>query len=62
MVLGEGKAPGIPHLQALGKKHGLKNAPTILERVREAVSNWRAFAEQGGVSQSSADLIAKALR
>jgi serine/threonine-protein kinase HipA len=62
MVLGEGKAPGIPHLQTLGKKHGIKNAPAILERVREAVSNWRAFAEQASVCQSSADLIAKALR
>ena len=37
MVLGEGKNPGVAQLQALGKKHGLKKAPEILEKVRAAV-------------------------
>ena len=38
MIMGEGKKPGAEQLQALGKKHGLKNAPDILASVQKAFS------------------------
>jgi serine/threonine-protein kinase HipA len=58
MVLGEGKNPGIAQLEALGKKHGLKKAPDILAKVRDAVSKWRDHADQAGVTAKSAKNIA----
>ncbi len=57
MVMGEGKNPGMEHLQALGKKHGLKRAPEILAMVRTAVSRWRRYADEAGVSARSAKAI-----
>ncbi len=58
MVMGEGKKPGMDQLQKLGKKHGLKNAPTILERAQQAVSRWRHHADKAGVTAKSTDEIA----
>jgi serine/threonine-protein kinase HipA len=49
LVMGEGRNPGVTHLQALGRQHGLKDAPAILERVQAAVSRWRQHAEDAGV-------------
>lgn len=59
MVMGEGKKPGVEQLQALGKKHGLKNAPDILARVQKAVSRWKKHAEKAGVTGKSAAEIGK---
>jgi serine/threonine-protein kinase HipA len=53
LVMGEGKNPGIAELQALGKKHGLKNAQDILLRVQEAVTSWPRYAEESSVSAKS---------
>jgi hypothetical protein len=39
LVLGEGRNPGAVQLQALGKQHGLKNAPEILAKVKRAVAD-----------------------
>ncbi len=61
MVLGEGRNPGLEQLRTLGKKHGLKNAPAILERVRETVSRWREYADAAGVSARSTKNIAEKL-
>ena len=58
MVLGEGKKPGAEQLQALGKKHGLKNAPDILKRVQKAVSHWQKHADKAGVTAKSTTEIA----
>jgi serine/threonine-protein kinase HipA len=58
LVMGEGKNPGIAELHALGKKHGLKNAPDILARVQKAIANWLRYAEQASVSAKSAKEIA----
>ncbi len=58
MVMGEGKKPGMEQLQALGKKHGLKNAPDILARVQKAVSRWQKHADKSGVTAKSATEIA----
>ncbi len=57
MVMGEGPNPGVEQLQALAVTHGLKRGPHILETVREAVSRWRAYAEEAGVSAKSAKAI-----
>lgn len=58
LVMGEGKNPGVVQLQSLGKQHGLKNAPRILEKVKTAVANWPRHAEQAGVSRKSTKEIA----
>jgi len=58
LVMGEARNPGTAQLQALGKQHGLKNAPGILEKVRRAVANWARFAEQAEVSRKFTKEIA----
>jgi serine/threonine-protein kinase HipA len=59
MVMGEGRNPGVDHLTALGKEHGIKNAPRILAKVRDAISRWRSHAAQAGVSAKSTKMIAE---
>jgi serine/threonine-protein kinase HipA len=58
LVMGEGRNPGATQLQALGKMHGIKNAPEILAKVTSAVANWPRYAEQADVSRKSAKEIA----
>ena len=57
-VLGEGKAPGIGNLRALGEKHALRNAGNIIDQVRSAVSRWQGCADAAGVTSKSAKMIA----
>ena len=56
-VMGEGKAPGVEQLRALGMKNAVRNADRIIDQVQSAVSRWQAFADQGGVTVKSAKLI-----
>jgi hypothetical protein len=60
--MGNGRNPGVAELQALGKKHRLKNAASILAKVRQAVSNWPHYAEQAGVSSKSTKAFAVKLQ
>jgi hypothetical protein len=53
LVMGEGRSPGTVQLQALGKQHGIKNAPEILAKVKKVVANWPRYAERAGVSRKS---------
>jgi serine/threonine-protein kinase HipA len=62
LVMGEGRNPGADQLQALGRQHGLKNAPHILDKVKTAVANWPRYAEPVGVSRKSAQEIAAKTR
>ncbi len=62
LVMGEGKNPGTAQLQALGKHHGLKNAPAILEKAQRAVGKWLRYAEQAGVSRKSTKEIADRIK
>jgi serine/threonine-protein kinase HipA len=62
LVMGEGRNPGAAQLQALGKQHGIKSAQEILAKVRAAVSNWRRYAEQAGVSRKSTEEIADKIK
>ena len=57
LVMGEGRNPGMAQLEALGRQHGIKNAPEILGRVKEAVANWPRYAEQAEVSRKSSQDI-----
>jgi serine/threonine-protein kinase HipA len=58
LVIGEGRNPGTAHLQALGKQHGVKNAPEILAKVERAVANWPRYAELADVSRKSTKDVA----
>jgi serine/threonine-protein kinase HipA len=60
LVMGEGRNPGTAQLQALGKQHGIKNAPEILAKVERAVANWPRYAELAEVSRKSTkDIVGK---
>ena len=58
LVMGEGRNPGTAQLQALGKQHGIKNAPEILAKVERAVANWPHYAELADVSRKSTKDVA----
>jgi serine/threonine-protein kinase HipA len=58
LVMGEGRNPGTSQLQSLGKQHGLKNAPEILERMKRSVAKWPRYAELADVSRKSTKEIA----
>jgi hypothetical protein len=58
LVMGEGRNPGTAQLQALGKQHGIKNAPEILAKVKRAVANWPRYAELANLSRKPAQEIA----
>lgn len=62
LVMCEGRDPGTAKLQALGKQHGLKNAPEILAKVKRAVADWLRFAEQADVSRKSTKEIASKIK
>ncbi len=57
-VMGEGKAPGVQQLRALGEKHALRNAGIIIDQVQSAVSRWQVCAEESGVTAKSTKMIA----
>jgi serine/threonine-protein kinase HipA len=61
LLLGEGKAPGVPGLTELGRKHGIRHAPQILDRARSAVTQWMGFSQRAGVTRKSAVQIARTL-
>jgi serine/threonine-protein kinase HipA len=62
LLMGEEKNPGTAQLQALGKQHGLRNAPKILARVKRAVADWPRYAEQSDVSRKSTKEIASKIK
>ncbi|MCC6509163.1 MAG: type II toxin-antitoxin system HipA family toxin [Pirellulaceae bacterium] len=63
-VLGEGKSPGRSHLLELASKFGISetDAALIAGEVRSAVDLWLEYAEQAGLSKTSARAIAKVIR
>jgi serine/threonine-protein kinase HipA len=58
LVMGEGRAPGVEHLRALAKKHGLKKGEAVIDGVRAAVARWSEHADAAGLSKRAAKLIA----
>jgi serine/threonine-protein kinase HipA len=57
MVAGESKNPGKKELLKLATHFGVKNAITIIEQVREAISNWDEIAKESGVSKEYSQSI-----
>lgn len=56
-VMGEGRAPDVTHLRALGKKHGIRNADRIIDEVRSAIARWPEFADEAGATRKSMKMI-----
>lgn len=61
MVMGEGKAPGTKHLLQLAEKFGFKKPEQTIDEVRDAVQNWKKFADKAKVSKKSRDIISNSL-
>ena len=63
MVMGEGKIPRTEHLTKLGldAKLGQELINTIIDRTKNALSQWKVLANNHGVSQASIELIDKKL-
>lgn len=59
MVMGEGKKPGISHLLKLAQVGNIKKSEAlrIIDEVKDSISQWPKFANEAGVSKSSAQLI-----
>lgn len=62
-ILGHGKNITREHLIELGKNADMKRQEIleVIERVRDAVNSWNAFADEYGVSNHSAKMIANSL-
>lgn len=61
-VAGEGKSPGRKQLLELANIFNVKNPNQIVDQVREALTNWKHYAEESGVGKASIELINKTLR
>ena len=61
MVMGEGKNPGTEHLIKLGleAKLGQESINTLIDRTKNALSQWKVLAKKYGVSQANIELIDK---
>lgn len=59
MIMGEGKNPGLSHLLKLAAVTGInkEKAMEIIEKVKNAVSQWKYFASQVGISEVSSRMI-----
>lgn len=62
-IMGEGRAPGIEHLARLGEvaKIDSKTVRDVVTQTGNALSHWRALADEHGVLKGSIDLIAQRL-
>ena len=58
----EGANPGKNHLVKLADEFLLKNGAAIINQVADAVSDWKTFAKDAGVSKDSTDLIDKKIQ
>ena len=58
-IMREGKNPTITHMVKLAEISGIKKtkALQIIDEVKMAVSKWKIFAEDAGVSHSSLKMI-----
>ena len=64
LVSGEGRQPTRRHLLDLAERAGLKVkiAARVLDGVHAAVERWPEFAEAAGVSEATAERVAKGLQ
>jgi len=63
MVMGEGKNPGIEHLEKLGLEAKIegKLVSEIIEQTRAALSKWEILAKKHGVTKANIKLIGQKL-
>jgi serine/threonine-protein kinase HipA len=61
-IAGEGAAPKKRHLMELAAEFSLKNGAVIIEQVADAVSQWKYYAKDAGVTKSSMELIDKQIQ
>jgi len=63
MVMGEGRAPNITHLEKLGQVAKIKHQrmAEIIEQTQAALSGWKQLATEYGVSKTSIKLVSKRL-
>ena len=61
MVMGEGKAPGLQQLRALGKAADMNTDSInhIIEQTQAALNEWPVLAKDHGVKKANIDLIGK---
>ena len=61
-IEGKGRRPTRDHVRRLGRRHGLSERliDEIVEQVTAAIAAWPAFAEAGGVTVASRNMIADA--
>ncbi len=60
-ISGEYRNPNTQHLLELAHVFGVKNPKNTIERVKQAVSNWKGIAVNCGVSKESINLIQKTI-
>jgi serine/threonine-protein kinase HipA len=60
-LLNNGRNPGTTELLQLAQLFHITDAQLIITQVRQAISSWKTFASDAGVSKSSTDLIHKYL-
>ncbi len=58
LVAGEGRHPGVEHLQALAKRASLKKALPVIDGVRATVSRFKKFAREAGVPARLSNRVA----
>ena len=51
--LGEGKKPTLEHIHKLAKKHNIKNSEQIISEVQDGVKNFKKYAKELRISQTS---------
>lgn len=61
MIAGESKNPGRKELLKLASHFGLKNAPSIIEEVLEAISQWGAIANELHITKETRNAIQSAM-
>lgn len=58
----EGKYPGKSHLMELANEFRLKNGALLIDQVADAVSQWKSFTKDVGVTKESMDMIEKKIQ
>ena len=59
--LGEGKNPTSQHLLRLAKKHGIKNADTIIDEVKSVINNFHTYTKEIEINRELYNLVLKTL-
>ena len=64
MVMGEGKAPNIEHIRALGQSADIKKQTVdeIIDQTRSALADWNTLAKEHGVTSGYVRLIADRIK